>query len=44
MTLEQKNADTDHFLAIKEIQVMQGKHAARIDILFFDSQQDYMDA
>lgn len=38
MTFEKLNADTERFLAIKEIQVMQGKHAARIDILFFDSQ------
>ena len=41
MTFEQNKRKADPMLLIREVQVMQGKKCARIDIVFRDSTLDH---
>ena len=36
MAIDKYDADTDRFLAISEVQVIEGESFAQFDIIFFD--------
>ena len=36
MTVQQATGDTNRFLALKEVQIIQGENVARVELIFFD--------